>query len=290
MKLLPLYRGQPLWPPPLARRSPPICRPPRRPSSAPVLVSPWDFDVGATLTSDYLFRGITQSNHQPSVWGRGELRYNWSDNWQFYAGVSGESIKFTTNFFPVGTPAMELDGAAGVRGTFDKLSFDLGGIVYGYPDSPTGTHLVFSTFLGAYPIGLAPRNPTFFEVYLKPTYTLNDCSRLASTTSSRRAISNTGANGEYLSGTVKVTGQGNLVGFRALWRIRPSVVRQGRFGLYRREFLPLLLHRLRRFWLGHRPSCLATTTGTLACPIPGSSSPSTSATTARIWASRRPIS
>ena len=40
----------------------------------PVAVSPWDFAIGATLTSDYIFRGITQSNHKPSVWGRAELR------------------------------------------------------------------------------------------------------------------------------------------------------------------------------------------------------------------------
>ena len=43
---------------------------------APIVINPWDFNVGATLTSDYLFRGITQSNHQPSVWGRAEVRYN----------------------------------------------------------------------------------------------------------------------------------------------------------------------------------------------------------------------
>lgn len=180
---------------------------------APVAVSPWDFDVGATVTSDYLFRGITQSNHQPSVWGRGELRYNWSDNWQFYAGVSGESIKFTTNDFPVGSPAMELDGDAGVRGTFDKFAFDLGGIVYGYPDSPTGTHLVYSTLLGAYPIGLAPRNPTFFEAYLKPTYTVNDMLTLGLNYFFTPSYLNTGATGNYLSGTVKVTGWGNFSAF-----------------------------------------------------------------------------
>ena len=64
----------------------------KAPVVAPVVVSPWDFDIGAGLTTDYLFRGITQSNHQPSVAAHAELRYNATDAWQFYAGVSGESI------------------------------------------------------------------------------------------------------------------------------------------------------------------------------------------------------
>ncbi len=74
---------------------------------------------------------------------------------------------------------MELDGDAGVRGTFDKFSFDLGGIVYGYPDTPTGVHVwnqpTFGTPFGTIQtIGLTPRNDTWGEVYFKPTYTIND--------------------------------------------------------------------------------------------------------------------
>ena len=70
---------------------------------------------------------------------------------------------------------MELDGDAGVRGTFDKFSFDLGGIVYGYPGLPDRRPSGVSTSWALTPaIGLSPRNPTFFEVYLKPTYTVND--------------------------------------------------------------------------------------------------------------------
>ncbi|MCI4680921.1 hypothetical protein K9U39_02535 [Rhodoblastus acidophilus] len=183
------------------------------PVVAPIVVSPWDFDVGATLTSDYLFRGITQSNHMPSVWGRAELRYNVNPTWQLYIGTSGESIKFSPNYFPVGSPAMELDGDAGIRGTFDKFAFDLGGIVYGYPSSPTGTFPVYSTLLGVYPIGFAPRNPTFFEGYIKPTYTVNDMVTLGLNFFGSPSYLNTGASDEYLSGTVKVTGWGNLSAF-----------------------------------------------------------------------------
>ncbi|MCW2283289.1 uncharacterized protein (TIGR02001 family) [Rhodoblastus acidophilus] len=182
---------------------------------APVVtVSPWDFDIGATLTSDYLFRGLTQSNHQPSLWGRAELRYNVNPNWQFYIGTSAESIKFTNNAFPVGSPAVEIDGSGGVRGTFDKFAFDFGAIGYGYPDSPTGTQtILLGPTLTPTTIGLSPRNPTFFELYFKPTYTVNDWLTVGLNEFYTPSYLNTGAYGNYLSGTVKLSGQGDLSAF-----------------------------------------------------------------------------
>jgi uncharacterized protein (TIGR02001 family) len=179
---------------------------------APVVVNPWDYDIGAGVTSDYIFRGITQSNHQPSVSAHGELRYNVNPTWQFYVGTSGESIKFTNNIFNVGSPAMEFDGYGGIRGTFDKLATDLGVFAYGYPDSPEGTKLVT---LGnvTQPIGLAPRNPTFVEVYFKPTYTVNDWLTLGLNEFYTPSYLNTGAYGNYLSGTAKLSGQGDLSAF-----------------------------------------------------------------------------
>ncbi|MCW2315537.1 uncharacterized protein (TIGR02001 family) [Rhodoblastus acidophilus] len=181
--------------------------------AAPVVVSPWDFDIGAGLTSDYIFRGITQSNHQPSVAAHGELRYNWTADYQFYVGVSGESIKFTNNIFPVGSPAMELDGFGGVRGTHGAFSFDLGAIGYGYPDSPEGTRIDPRYTSTGGVIGLAPRNPTFFEIYFKPSYAVNDALSLGLNVFYTPSYLNTGADGEYLSGTVKYTLPGQLSAF-----------------------------------------------------------------------------
>jgi uncharacterized protein (TIGR02001 family) len=181
---------------------------------APIAVNPWDFDIGAGVTSDYIFRGITQSNHMPSVSAHGELRYNVDTTWQFYIGMSGESIKFTNNNFPVGSPAMEIDGYGGVRGTFDKFAFDLGAIGYGYPDSPEGTKTILLGPTGTVTtIGLAPRNPTFMEVYFKPTYTVNDWLTVGLNEFYSPSYLNTGAYGNYLSGTAKLSGQGNLSAF-----------------------------------------------------------------------------
>lgn len=176
---------------------------------APIVINPWDFNVGATLTSDYLFRGITQSNHQPSVWGRAEVRYNVDSSWQLYAGVSAESIKFTNNTFPVGSPAVEIDGTAGVRGAFGAFAFDMGGIFYGYVDFPIG----LKGFVNGAPAGLAARNPSFFEGYFKPTYAVTDTLTLGLNFFATPSYLNTGADGEYLSGTAKWILPGQLSAF-----------------------------------------------------------------------------
>jgi uncharacterized protein (TIGR02001 family) len=184
------------------------------PVAVPEPVNPWDFDIGGGLTSNYIFRGITQSNGGPSVSAHGELRYNLDPTWQFYVGVSGESIKFSPSFYPAGSPEMELDGDAGVRGTFDKFSFDLGGIVYGYPDTPTGVHgwaqPTFGVGLVPTVIGLTPRNDTWGEVYFKPSYTVNDWITVGANFFYTPSYINTGASAEYLSGTVKATMPFNL--------------------------------------------------------------------------------
>src|SRR5579863_569581 len=82
--------------------------PPAAPAPA---ASPWDVAITAALMTDYNFRGITQSAHRASTQAGFEPRYNFSANWQGYAGVSGESIDF-----PNGAAA-EIDFYGGIRPT-----------------------------------------------------------------------------------------------------------------------------------------------------------------------------
>ena len=42
----------------------------------PAPFDPWDFAFGAAIMNDYIFRGVTQSNHKPSVAVYFEPRYN----------------------------------------------------------------------------------------------------------------------------------------------------------------------------------------------------------------------
>ena len=55
----------------------------------PPAFDPWDFAFGSSITNDYVFRGITQSNHKPSVSVYFEPRYNVTKDLQLYAGVAG---------------------------------------------------------------------------------------------------------------------------------------------------------------------------------------------------------
>ena len=52
----------------------------------------WDLAFGSAIASDYIFRGVTQSNHQPSVAAYFEPRYNFNKDHQLYAGIGGASI------------------------------------------------------------------------------------------------------------------------------------------------------------------------------------------------------
>ena len=54
------------------------------PAAAP---SPWDIAFGSAIMNDYIFRGVTQSGHKPSVAAYFEPRYNINSNWQLYAGL-----------------------------------------------------------------------------------------------------------------------------------------------------------------------------------------------------------
>src|SRR3978361_1134307 len=94
---------------------------------APAAFDPWDFAFGSALMSDYIFRGVTQSNHQPSVSAYFEPRYNVTKDLQLYIGAAGESISFTNR------AAAEIDIYGGIRPTFGAFAFDFGVWGYLYP-------------------------------------------------------------------------------------------------------------------------------------------------------------
>ena len=56
--------------------------------------NPWDVALSGGITSDYIFRGVTQSNHKPSLAAFFEPRYNVTKDLQYYVGIAGESISF----------------------------------------------------------------------------------------------------------------------------------------------------------------------------------------------------
>src|SRR6201994_4952117 len=93
----------------------------------PAPFDPWDIAFGAGIMSDYVFRGVTQSNHQPSVTAYFEPRYNVNKDLQLYIGTSTESISFANR------AAAEVDIYGGIRPTFGAFALDFGVWGYLYP-------------------------------------------------------------------------------------------------------------------------------------------------------------
>jgi uncharacterized protein (TIGR02001 family) len=171
----------------------------KAPKAPPPPPSPWDIAFGSAISSDYMWRGITQSGHKPSVAGYFEPHYNINPNLQLYAGVAGESIKF-----PNGAAA-EIDLYGGVRPTIGPLAFDFGFWYYYYP----GGESTYTTT--AFGIFNAFADASFYEVYGKATWTVNDYIAIGGTIFYTPSYLNTGSDGTYYSGTFKFTAPSNML-------------------------------------------------------------------------------
>jgi uncharacterized protein (TIGR02001 family) len=86
--------------------------------------SPFGYSFTFGGTSDYVFRGFSQSAGDPTAQASFDMNYG-----MFYAGVWGSGIDFG------GQPKVngEIDFYAGIKPTLGKLNFDLGAIWYAYP-------------------------------------------------------------------------------------------------------------------------------------------------------------
>jgi uncharacterized protein (TIGR02001 family) len=119
----------------------------------------WDIAFGGGIASDYIFRGITQSNHGASASAYFEPHYK-----EFYIGVAGSGIDWPSSCgsFCLNNPSAEVDLYGGWRPTVGKWSFDFGYIYYLYPNS---------TKAGPPDFGFTS---DFQELYAKATYAVTD--------------------------------------------------------------------------------------------------------------------
>jgi len=116
---------------------------------AAVVTPDWDIAFGGGIASDYIFRGISQSNRWPSPTAYTEFRYNVRPNVQLYGAISAEGIDYPNR------AAAEVDFYGGIRPTFDKLALDFGAWYYWYP----GGRL----FDGSGPVGPNPNCTNGFK-------------------------------------------------------------------------------------------------------------------------------
>jgi uncharacterized protein (TIGR02001 family) len=78
-------------------------------------------------TSDYVFRGISQTENDPTLQGAFDVGYG-----IFYAGVWGSGVDFAENVTGL-DDYLEVDYYAGIKPTWGKAAFDFGVIYYWYP-------------------------------------------------------------------------------------------------------------------------------------------------------------
>lgn len=98
--------------------------------------SPHSLSANVTLTSDYIFRGISQTGGDPAI--QGGLDYAHESG--FYLGTWGSNVGWIEDFQGYDKGNMEIDVYGGFRGDIGAtgLSFDVGAIQYMYPGEKGG--------------------------------------------------------------------------------------------------------------------------------------------------------
>ncbi|HKG77740.1 MAG TPA: TorF family putative porin [Beijerinckiaceae bacterium] len=169
------------------------------------------FAFGARLQSDYNFRGISQSNHEPSPQTYGEVQL--FDNF-LYGGIAIYKVDLPTK------PPVEMDLTAGIRPKLGPLQFDFGVIYYNYPHERRFLN-PFSTTDFTLPDGtvftgpsiLTPRNTDFLEGAAKVSYSPTDALTFGANVFHTGNWLGTHATGTYASLTGKLNIPQGAFGF-----------------------------------------------------------------------------
>ncbi|MDB5425002.1 MAG: hypothetical protein JWQ29_2418 [Phenylobacterium sp.] len=124
------------------------------------------FNIGAN--TDYVFRGISQTNEDPSVFGGVDATIGGIG----YAGVWVSNVDFGNS------TDVEFDLYGGVKPVLGAVSFDFGAIYYGYTSQPKGSNEDYWEFKAAASVPAGPAtlgaavfySPEFFGKTGKATY------------------------------------------------------------------------------------------------------------------------
>jgi hypothetical protein len=119
-------------------------------STAPAFAQDVAISGNVALTTDYAFRGITQSDGSPAVQGGFDAAFGTSG---VYAGAWASNINFGT-----GGSNLELDIYGGYKTPLGPVTLDVGALYYMYP--------------GAYYSGFGPAKPKYnnTELYIGATW------------------------------------------------------------------------------------------------------------------------
>lgn len=119
----------------------------------------WSVNIGAA--SDYVFRGVSQTDEDAQIFGGADLTTG-----IFYAGVWASNVDFLD-----GTDA-EVDLYAGVRPQLGPATLDFGVIYYGYVNAPGGADYDYWEFKAAASVPAGPAT-LGAAIYYSPDFTSN---------------------------------------------------------------------------------------------------------------------
>ena len=146
--------------------------------------SPHEFSANVALTTDYLFRGISQTEGNPALQGGFDYAYSGDAvPVGFYAGVWGSNIDFNDG----ADATLELDYYGGITGNLFNtgIGWDIGVIYYDYPGDESSADYEYIEYGGSlsysFDTTLSPElgvavwySPDFFAdtgdaIYVNPT-------------------------------------------------------------------------------------------------------------------------
>ncbi len=99
-------------------------------SSAAIAQDKLELSANVAMTSDYVFRGVSQTQEQFAVQGGFDASYN-----IFYAGVWASNVDFADASALGDSTDVELDVYLGIKPKWRGYDFDFGAIFYLYPDA-----------------------------------------------------------------------------------------------------------------------------------------------------------
>jgi len=116
-----------------------------------------EWSITATGTSDYIFRGISLNNEDPTLQGSFDLTYG-----MWYAGVWGSGVD------GAGYEPVEVDLYAGVKPEVGPVTFDFGFVYYAYPfnhdDGEESEYIEFKAGAEYAPVKNLTLTPVFWYV------------------------------------------------------------------------------------------------------------------------------
>jgi uncharacterized protein (TIGR02001 family) len=120
-----------------------------------------DFTANITLASDYVFRGISQTNEGPAIQGGFDINHRSG----MYVGVWASNTEFNSG--SVNGASMEMDFYFGFAGEFaNGVGWDVGVLYYWYPDTSDDND-------AGRVLASQPGDYDYAEIYVKTDYQMD---------------------------------------------------------------------------------------------------------------------